>query len=163
MQKTLKVTTDVIVGANNIIDKAELSKLTGEEKIAVVKILKAFRPFVKEYNEADELIKNKMKGENHDKMVEVYNDKNASDEDKKNAAEYLSEYISNVQKSEIDELKKDIELTITPLTDKQTEDLFGCLNDVSGSQMMELYDLLVEEKEEDKVEEHTEEKPEDAM
>lgn len=163
MQKTLKVTTDVIVGANNIIDKAELSKLTGEEKIAVVKILKAFRPFVKEYNEADELIRNKMKCENHDEMVEIYNDKKKTDEEKSEAIAYVNEYVLNVNKSEHEELKKEVTVTIPALSEKYLADLLGCINELTGFQMIELYDLLVEEKEEDKVEEHTEEKPEDAM
>lgn len=159
MEKEVKKTTDVIIGANGIIDKADLSKLTGEEKIAVVKILKAFRPIVKEYNDADELIRNKMKGEKHDEMLELYNDKNKSDEEKAEAFAYVQEYVSNIQKSEYEELKKEVTLTIPALSESVLTSLLGCLKDVNGAQTLELYDLLLEEEKKEENQDKTEETP----
>lgn len=145
MEKELKTTIDVVVGANSILDKADLSKLTGKEKIAVVRVMKAMRPIAKAYNDADELIRDKMKGEKHDEMIEIYNDKNKSDEEKAEALAYVQEYVSNIQKSEYEELKKEVTVTIPALSENDLTSLLGCLKDVNGAQTLELYDFLLED------------------
>ena len=104
-----------------IVNDAKLTKLDDIAKFKVIKACKVMKPIVEDLQGFEQDAKKKLADENHDKMVEVFNEwrkeaKDPNDEQKK-AIEYLNEYSKKVNECLNEELNKDVEATWEKLSE----------------------------------------------
>lgn len=106
-----------------IVNEAKLSKLDDIAKFKVIKACKEMKPIVTELQEFEKDAREKLKGDEHDKMVEVFNEwlkeeKKPTDEEKK-AIEYLNEYSKKVNECLYEEFNKVVDATWEKLSEEE--------------------------------------------
>lgn len=135
--KTIKITTDKILGAYGILNSAPLFGV--KDKIGVIKILKILRPINENFSETRDFVCEKCKPENYDELYKRFT------EGEEHA---LDGYLFEVNKSIEDELKTDIEISFEPIS---TETLCELCTEregdkqLTGGQMLELMDIFCDE------------------
>ena len=129
---------DVLKGYG-IVNDAKLTKLDDIAKFKVIKACKVMKPIVTELQDFEKDAREKLKGEEHDKMVEVFNEwlkeeKKPTDEEKK-AIEYLNEYTKKVNECLHEEFNKDVEATWEKLSEEELKK-FVASNDWNVQQII---------------------------
>lgn len=140
----------------SLLNEAKLTKMDDADKFKVIKALRKIKPIAKAYEDFIEDAKNKLKGEDFDKMFEKAQTWNKDNQGKKvgeltqeQIAElepinkYFAEYNQSVDKCVKEEAEKEVELTF----DKLNEEAFGKLvasNDWTCGQIMALSDAVAE-------------------
>ena len=149
--KTIEITNIYVV-----LNEAKLTKMDDADKFKVIKVLRVIKPVAKGYEDFVEDVKNKLKGDDHDKMIEKAQAWNKDNQGKKvneltqeqidelNAINtYFVEYNKRVESCLKEEAEKEVELTF----DKLSEEAFSKLvasNDWTCSQIMALSDAVAE-------------------
>lgn len=112
---------DELFNAFELVNNAKLTKLDDDDKFRVIKACRTMKPIVDELKEFGVDARKKLADENHDKMVDVFNDwrkdmQEPTDE-QKSAIEYVNEYTKKVNECLSDELNKDVESTWEKLSE----------------------------------------------
>lgn len=128
-----------------IVNEAKLSKLDDIAKFKVIKACKEMKPIVTELQEFEKDAREKLKGENHDKIVEVFNEwlkeeKKPTDDEKK-SIEYLNEYTKKVNECLYEEFNKDVEATWEKLSEEELKK-FVASNDWNVQQTISVMELF---------------------
>lgn len=134
-----------ILNAYALVNEAKLTKLDDIAKFKVIKACKVMRPIVTELQDFEKDAREKLKGENHDKIVEVFNEwrkevKEPNDEQKK-AIEYLNEYSKKVDECLYEEFNKDVEATWEKLSEEELKK-FVASNDWNVQQTISVMGLF---------------------
>jgi len=150
MKKTLR--TDVIAGAYAVLNGTKLEKMTGTQKIAVVKLLKVFKTVAKDFEDFRNDALEKMKGEEHEDMLakaqkwqREKEDTTLTEEERVAVNTYLLKYDADVRAAVNDEAEKTHEIEFTPLTEETFAALAESATDITTGQLTDLYSLLVED------------------
>jgi hypothetical protein len=104
-----------------LVDVAKLTKLEDGDKFKVIKACKVMKPIYEELHNFRQDTLKKLADENHDKMVEVFEEwrsnlKNPNDEQKK-SIEYINEYNKKVDECLSEEFNKEVEVTWEKLSE----------------------------------------------
>ena len=149
--KTIEITNIYAV-----LNEAKLTKMDDADKFKVIKALRVIKPVAKGYEDFVEEAKNKLKGDDHDKMTEKAQAWNKDNQGKKvgeltqeqidelnTINTYFAEYNKRVETCLKEEAEKEVELTF----DKLSEEAFSKLvasNDWTCGQIMALSDAVAE-------------------
>ena len=149
--KTIEITNIYAV-----LNEAKLTKMDDADKFKVIKALRVIKPVAKGYEDFVEDVKNKLKGDDHDKMTEKAQAWNKDNQGKKvneltqeqidelnTINTYFAEYNKRVETCLKEEAEKEVELTF----DKLSEEAFSKLvasNDWTCGQIMALSDAVAE-------------------
>lgn len=111
-----------ILNAYGLVNEAKLTKLDDIAKFKVIKACKVMRPIVEDFQGFEQDAKKKLAADDHDKMVEVFNEwrkelKEPNDEQKE-AIKYVNKYTNNVNECLYEELNKDVEATWEKLSEE---------------------------------------------
>lgn len=103
---------DVLKGYG-LVNEAKLTKLEDSDKFVVIKACKVMKPIVEDLQSFEQDVKKKLAADDHDKMVEVFNEwrkelKEPTEEQKK-AIEYVTDYTNKVNECLSEELNKEVE------------------------------------------------------
>lgn len=135
--------TKQIVAAYGILSGSKLTKMSGVEKVKVVKILMAMKPIHKAYAEKVEEAMNKLKPEwlTDEKKHEwdtrgVWSDKLTGEE-----KDGINDYLKSVDLCLKDDFEAETEITFDHLTAEEFQH-FAESNDFTAGQLMELQDLI---------------------
>lgn len=141
----------------NLLDGAKLSNIDGDEKFAVIKILRALRKVSKDYDETLKMTQDKLKGDDHDNMTaraKAWNSKyegkkrsELSDEQLKELDTingYFRSYGEQLEKCMKDVAEKEVEMTFTKLTQKTFSSLVSS-NDWTCGQILMLEEAVCSE------------------
>ena len=150
--KTIEITNIYAV-----LNEAKLTKMDDADKFKVIKALRVIKPIAKGYEDFIEEAKNKLKGDDHDKMTEKAQAWNKDNQGKKvgeltqeqidelnTINTYFAEYNKRVETCLKEEAEKEVELTF----DKLSEEAFCKLvasNDWTCGQILSLSDFIVKE------------------
>lgn len=134
-----------ILNAYALVNEAKLTKLEDIAKFKVIKACKVMRPIVEDFQGFEQDVNKKLADENHDKMVEVFNEwrkevKEPNDEQKK-AIGYLNEHRKKVEECLSEELNKDVEATWEKLSEEELKK-FVASNDWNVQQTIAVMGLF---------------------
>ena len=148
MKKNIK--TSVLCGAFAILRDAKLSKCEDADKFKVIKLLRKLKGICTEFEDFQKDAMERLKGDNHDEMVELAQEwqkdgenTKLSEEVRKNINEYFGKYNSDVLKCIDEEANKENELEFDGFTDDGFEKLMAS-NDWTAAQALDLSELLCE-------------------
>lgn len=140
MKKLIK--TETIVMAHNALKGAKLTKMEDAEKFAAIKAARALKPAAEDFSGLVEDAKEKLKPEGWDELKEKAGRFKSLPEEEKTAVNAdLTAYNRRVEDCVKDELAKEREVEIAPLS----EEAFGRLlssNDFEMQTIMALQDAL---------------------
>lgn len=115
-----------VVSAYDTLGKAKVSTLDEKDVIKVVKMRKAMRPFIEEYESFEKDVEEKFKPEDFDKQNEIYFElqkkargtgKHKPSEEEWNAVDALNEYYGKIERAKAEEKEKEIEINLEPLSE----------------------------------------------
>ena len=145
-----KIEKRVVNQVYNLLNGARLGKMTGGEKLSVVKLLRVLKPVAVEFDEARNDIVEKMKPEGYDERLRKAIAFERKEETEMTLEEYhkflkeLNEYNQLVGKA-VDELGNEVmTLETAALTEEALEHLFDN-NDWTTEQVMAVADFANEE------------------
>lgn len=145
-----KIEKRVVNQVYNLLNGARLGKMTGGEKLSVVKLLRVLKPVAVEFDEVRNDIVEKMKPEGYDERLRKAIAFERKEETEMNLEEYhkflkeLNEYNQLVGKA-VDELGNEVmTLETAALTEEALEHLFDN-NDWTTEQVMAVADFANEE------------------
>lgn len=103
---------DILKGYG-LVNEAKLTKLEDSDKFVVIKACKVMKPIVEDLQGFEQDVKKKLVADDHDKIVEVFNEwrkelKEPTEEQKK-AIEYVTDYTNKVNECLSEELNKEVE------------------------------------------------------
>lgn len=140
--------TIMIIAAYNALTGSKLTKMSGDGKIKVVKIIKAMKPIATDYDDFRKDALERLKPEGYDAMAEKAQQWQKDGENTTLTAteraeinQFFADYQTEVDKCLNDEVNKEHELSFTKLT----ADEFTALcdgNDWTAGQMLELMDII---------------------
>lgn len=150
--KTIAITNVYV-----ILNEAKLTKMEDADKFKVIKALRVIKPVAKGYEEFAEEAKNKLKGDDYDKMSELAQTWNKANKGKKanelsqddidtlnDINSYFADYNKRIEECLKEEAEKEVEVEF----EKLSEDAFCKLvssNDWTCSQILSLSDVIVKE------------------
>lgn len=128
---------------NSLLKEAKLTKMSGEGKIKVVKILKATRPVASEFdtfrNEAIEKLRPEGFDQMQPKLVKMQEGDSAlSEAEKKEVSSFFDAYAADVNRCIAEEGEKEVDITF----DKMTEAEFTALCETNDWQAGVIYELM---------------------
>lgn len=142
--------TVLIIAAYNTLTGSKLTKMSGEGKIKVVKIIKAMKPIATDYEDFRKDALERLKPEGFDAMAEKAQQwQKEGDKTTLTATEraeinqFFADYQTDVDKCLNDEVNKEHELELTKLTAEEFTSLCDG-NDWTAGQMLELMDIICE-------------------
>ena len=142
--------TITIIAAYNALTGSKLTKMGGEGKIKVVKIIKAMKPVATEYEDFRKDALERLKPEGFDKMAEKAQQWQKEGEDTTLTAteraeinQFFADYQAEVDKCLKEEVEKEHELEFKKLTGEEFTSLCDG-NDWTAGQMLELMDIVAE-------------------
>ena len=131
-----------LFGIYNILLSVQPVKMDPEDKSTIIKIMCEISPVALQVSKALEIAREKLKGENHDELLEKRHDwSNLSDEDKKTVQSYFAKYEKDIEDSIKDILEENYELTVK-LSEKGYTGLIAS-KDFDIATMMQLKKLIV--------------------
>ena len=140
--------TSQIVAAYNAIAGSKLTKMNGEGKIKVVKIIKALKPVATDYEDFRKEALERLKKDDFEAMAEKVRKWEKEGEDttltateKAELNQYFADYQMEVDKCLKEEAEKDHDLSFTKLTDDEFQQ-YAESNDFTAGQLNELMDLI---------------------
>lgn len=149
--------TIAITNVYAILNEAKLTKMEDADKFKVIKALRVIKPIAKGYEEFAEEAKNKLKGDDYDKMSELAQTWNKANKGKKanelsqddidtlnDINSYFADYNKRIEECLKEEAEKEVEVEF----EKLSEDAFCKLvssNDWTCSQILSLSDVIVKE------------------
>ena len=137
-----------IVAAYNVIAGSKLTKMNGDGKIKVVKIIKAMKPVATDYEdfrkEALERLKKEdfgVKAEKVQQWQKEGENTTLTATEKAELNQYFADYQMEVDKCLKEEAEKDHDLSFTKLTGEEFQQ-YAESNDFTAGQLNELMDLI---------------------
>lgn len=104
-----------------LLDVAKLTKLEDSDKFVVIKACKAMKPIYEELQSFKQDTLKKLADENHDKMVEVFEEWRSNiqepTDEQKEAIKYVNKYTNNVNECLSEEFNKEVEQTWEKLSE----------------------------------------------
>ena len=131
-------TTDQIVSAYNLINKAKLTKLEDSEKFILIKIARQLKKTSVDFEDFLNDAQEKLKPDNFDEIADKMQMKKELTADESATVTKYNKDVSDCLK---DELDKEVELTFEPVSDE----MFGrfiASNDFSVSEMLTIADVI---------------------
>lgn len=126
----MKLTTKEVVSVYNVLKEAKLTKMEISDKMLVLKIMRILKPIAEEWESFMQTIDDKVKGENHDEIIEKAREwerdkekTTLSDSEKREINEYLIQFSKDKNTCFSDELNKELELDITKISSSAYEKL----------------------------------------
>lgn len=142
MEKTFK--TSEIVTVYNALKAAKVTKMDDADKIAIVKIMRSFKPVATAFNDFVEEAREKLQPENFDEIQKkMQNFDSLPDAEKIAVNVAINEYNGALNKAANEELAKDVAVDFAPIS----EDAFGKLittsNDLTIETILAVQDVIV--------------------
>lgn len=117
-----KITTEKILSVYNLISDAKLTKMEDSDKFKMIRMIRVLKPVVTNFEDFKKVASEKLKGENHDYMLEKAQQWQAEGE-KTTLAEaerieinkYFNDYNNKIVECLKDEAMKENELDYEPL------------------------------------------------
>ena len=126
----MKLTTKEVVSVYNVLKEAKLTKMEISDKMSVLKIMRVLKPISEEWESFMQTIDDKVKGENHDEIIEKAREwerdkekTTLSENEKREINEYLFKFNKDKNTCIGDELNKELELDITKISSSAYEKL----------------------------------------
>ncbi len=142
--------TKQIVAAYGILSGSKLTKMSGEGKIKVVKVIKALKPVTTEFEDFRKDAIDRLKPEGFDGMAKKAEQwQKEGDATTLTAAEraelnqFFGDYQHEVEKCLEEEAEKEHAMTFARLTGEEFQQ-FADSNDFTAGQLIELMDLISE-------------------
>lgn len=142
--------TKQIVAAYGILSGSKLTKMSGDGKIKVVKIIKAMKPVTSEFEDFRKDAIDRLKPEGYEDMAkkaEQWQKEGDSTTltatEKAELNQFFGDFQRDVEKCLADEAEKEHETAFSKLTDAEFSSLCEG-NDWTAGQMLELMDLISE-------------------
>lgn len=117
-----KITTEKILSVYNLISDAKLTKMEDCDKFKTIKIIRALKPVVTNFEDFKKVAKDKLKGDNHDYMLEKAQQWQAecekttlSESERIEINRYFNDYNNKISECLKDEGLKENELDYEPL------------------------------------------------
>lgn len=125
-----KIATEKVLNVYNLINEAKISKMDDTDKFKMIKIARALKPVATSFEDFKKDAGEKLKGENHDKMVEKAQQWQAEGEkttlteaERIEINKYFNDYNNKIVECLKEEAAKENELDFEPLG----EEAFGKL------------------------------------
>lgn len=141
--------TITIIAAYNALVGSKLTKMGGEGKIKVVKIIKALKPIATDYEDFRKDALERLKPEGFDEMVKKAEQWQKDGENTTLTAteraginQFFADYQMEVDKCLKEETEKEHDLEFAKLSEDEFTQ-FADSNDFTAGQMIELMDILV--------------------
>lgn len=144
-----KITTEKILSVYNLISDAKLTKMEDCDKFKMIKIIRALKPVVTNFEDFKKVAKDKLKGDNHDYMLEKAQQWRAegekttlSESERIEINRYFNDYNNKISECLKDEGLKENELDYEPLK----EYVFGKLvasNDWTLGQIAAIEEVII--------------------
>lgn len=138
-----------VLAIYEIVKAAKVTKMDDADKFKVVKALKNMKPIATDFDEFKKEALEKLKGEDHDSMVEKAQkwqqegeNTTLTVEERTELNKYFNEYNNKVLECVREEAEKDIVLNIDKLNDEAFQK-FVASNDWSGEQALVIYELFI--------------------
>ena len=123
-----KIATEKVLNVYNLINEAKISKMDDADKFKMIKIARALKPVATSFEDFKKDAGEKLKGENHDKMVEKAQQWQAEGEkttlteaERIEINKYFNDYNNKIVECLKEEAAKENELDFEPLG----EEAFG--------------------------------------
>lgn len=143
-----KIKTEKVVSVYGVLAEAKITKMEDKDKFKVIKALKELKVVAKAFEDFRTDALEKLKGEEHDKMVERAQqwqregDKTTLTEDERiEVNKYLTDYNTKVAECLKEEAEKENDITFEPLTEEALGKLVAS-NDWTVRQIMEIEEVL---------------------
>lgn len=117
-----KITTEKIMSVYNLISDAKLTKMEDGDKFKMIRMIRAFKPVVTNFEDFKKVASEKLKGENHDYMLEKAQQWQAegekttlSESERIEINRYFNDYNNKIIECLKEEAQKENELDYEPL------------------------------------------------
>lgn len=144
-----KITTEKILSVYNLISDAKLTKMEDCDKFKMIKIIRALKLVVTNFEDFKKVAKDKLKGDNHDYMLEKAQQWQAegekttlSEAERIEINKYFNDYNNKIVECLKEEAVKENELDFEPLD----EEAFGKLvasNDWTLGQIAAIEEFII--------------------
>ena len=135
--------TSKIIAAYTILSGSKLTKMTGAEKVKVIKIINALKPYYTDYMDKLEEARKRLKPEWYTEGKEtewnyrgIYSDKLTGEE-----KDGIHDYLKNLDTCMKDDFEKEQDVDYTHLTDDEFLK-YAESNDFTAGQLTDLQDLI---------------------
>lgn len=142
--------TTRIVSIYELLSNAKINKVADQGKIKIIKAVREMKKISTDFNELLEDAREKLKGENHDVLIEKAarwqqegDSVNLTDDEKIEINNYLADYSSKIDECIKDDAEKEHELEFTKLTEEEFEGLISS-NDWDVKTIMDIQEVICE-------------------
>lgn len=132
----MKKTIEQAVIAYRILNEAKLGKMKDGDKFSAVKIMKGLKGVATSYDDFLKDASEKLKPEG---FAEIQGKENPTPDEKK----VLEKYQQDINECVSEELKKEVELDFTPLSEEGMKGIMES-NDFTMGQIMALYEVIAQ-------------------
>lgn len=141
----MKVKVGEIVNVYPVIMKSSFSKMNGKAKLGMVRIIKAMKPVVSEFEEVRQDAIKKLAGEDYQEAIKkVQNPKDYSEDEVKEALKVAKTSDDAYSKFVQEECEKEVEVEFELLKEDDFESLLEGSKDLTPQELMMLSELICE-------------------
>lgn len=141
----MKVKVGEIVNVYPVIMKSSFAKMNGKAKLGMVRIIKAMKPVVSEFEEVRQDAIKKLAGEDYQEAIKkVQNPKDYSEDEVKEALKVAKTSDDAYSKFVQEECEKEVEVEFELLKEDDFESLLEGSKDLTPQELMMLSELICE-------------------
>ena len=141
----MKVKVGEIVNVYPVIMKSSFAKMNGKAKLGMVRIIKAMKPIVSEFEEVRQDAIKKLAGEDYQEAIKkVQNPKDYSEDEVKEALKVAKTSDDAYSKFVQEECEKEVEVEFELLKEDDFESLLEGSKDLTPQELMMLSELICE-------------------
>ena len=141
----MKVKVGEIVNVYPVIMKSSFAKMNGKAKLGMVRIIKAMKPVVSEFEEVRQDAVKKLAGEDYQEAIKkVQNPKDYSEDEVKEALKVAKTSDDAYSKFVQEECEKEVEVEFELLKEDDFESLLEGSKDLTPQELMMLSELICE-------------------
>lgn len=141
----MKVKVGEIVNVYPVIMKSSFAKMNGKAKLGMVRIIKAMKPIVSEFEEVRQDAIKKLAGEDYQEAIKkVQNPKDYSEDEVKEALKVAKTSDDAYSKFVQEECEKEVEVEFELLKEDDFESLLEGSKDLTPQELMMLSELISE-------------------
>lgn len=141
----MKVKVGEIVNVYPVIMKSSFAKMNGKAKLGMVRIIKAMKPIVSEFEEVRQDAIKKLAGEDYQEAIKkVQNPKDYSEDEVKEALKVAKTSDDAYSKFVQEECEKEVEIEFELLKEDDFESLLEGSKDLTPQELMMLSELICE-------------------
>lgn len=139
----MKVKVGEIVNVYPVIMKSSFAKMNGKAKLGMVRIIKAMKPIVSEFEEVRQDAIKKLAGEDYQEAIKkVQNPKDYSEDEVKEALKVAKTSDDAYSKFVQEECEKEVEVEFELLKEDDFESLLEGSKDLTPQELMMLSELI---------------------